>query len=111
MSFSSADPQLKEVERLGPRKGVISQSVKDVLQSLVDDDLVCRDKIGTSVSHRMTLHAEETIHEQDFTACGVVMCDRDQKAIMVLLQSTVDGWESVWIPTWDVQLAMVTIFD
>ena len=53
ISISFADLQLKEVERLGPRKGVISQSVKDVLQSLVDDDLVCRDKIGTSVSCMM----------------------------------------------------------
>ncbi|XP_042461334.1 meiotic nuclear division protein 1 homolog isoform X2 [Zingiber officinale] len=40
---------LKELEKLGPKKGVISQSVKDVLQSLVDDDLVMKDKIGTSV--------------------------------------------------------------
>ncbi|XP_057966976.1 meiotic nuclear division protein 1 homolog [Malania oleifera] len=40
---------LKELEKLGPRKGVISQSVKDVVQSLVDDDLVLKDKIGTSV--------------------------------------------------------------
>lgn len=35
---------------MGPKKGVISQSVKDVVQSLVDDDLVLKDKIGTSVS-------------------------------------------------------------
>ncbi|KAI5077324.1 hypothetical protein GOP47_0007148 [Adiantum capillus-veneris] len=40
---------LRELEKLGPRKGVISQSVKDVLQSLVDDDLLFKDKIGTSV--------------------------------------------------------------
>ena len=42
--------QLKELEKLGPKRGVISQSVKDVVQSLVDDDLVLKDKIGTSVS-------------------------------------------------------------
>lgn len=42
--------QLKELEKLGPKKGVITQSVKDVVQSLVDDDLVFKDKIGTSVS-------------------------------------------------------------
>lgn len=42
--------QLKELEKMGPRKGVITQSVKDVVQSLVDDDLVSKDKIGTSVS-------------------------------------------------------------
>ncbi|XP_019192047.1 PREDICTED: meiotic nuclear division protein 1 homolog isoform X3 [Ipomoea nil] len=40
---------LKELEKLGPKKGVISQTVKDVVQSLVDDDLVSKDKIGTSV--------------------------------------------------------------
>ncbi|KAJ4785927.1 hypothetical protein LUZ62_037173 [Rhynchospora pubera] len=40
---------LKELEKMGPKKGVISQSVKDVIQSLVDDDLVLKDKIGTSV--------------------------------------------------------------
>ncbi|KAG5225571.1 hypothetical protein OIU77_006092 [Salix suchowensis] len=40
---------LKELEKSGPKKGVISQSVKDVVQSLVDDDLVSKDKIGTSV--------------------------------------------------------------
>lgn len=41
--------QLKELEKMGPKKGVISQSVKDVIQSLVDDDLVLKDKIGSSV--------------------------------------------------------------
>ncbi|XP_038700568.1 meiotic nuclear division protein 1 homolog isoform X2 [Tripterygium wilfordii] len=40
---------LKELEKLGPKKGVITQSVKDVVQSLVDDDLVLKDKIGTSL--------------------------------------------------------------
>ena len=37
---------------MGPKKGVISQSVKDVVQSLVDDDLVLKDKIGSSVRIR-----------------------------------------------------------
>ncbi len=41
---------LKELERMAPKeKGIVSQSVKDVLQSLVDDSLVDTDKIGTSV--------------------------------------------------------------
>ncbi|KII92401.1 hypothetical protein PLICRDRAFT_133971 [Plicaturopsis crispa FD-325 SS-3] len=41
--------QLKELEKLGPKlKGIVSQSVKEVLQSLVDDDLVRVDKIGSS---------------------------------------------------------------
>jgi DNA-binding transcriptional regulator GbsR (MarR family) len=38
---------LKELEKIAPKsKGIISQSVKDVLQSLVDDDLVSTDKCG-----------------------------------------------------------------
>ncbi|KAK7692583.1 hypothetical protein QCA50_004213 [Cerrena zonata] len=41
--------QLKELEKLGPKmKGIVSQTVKDVLQSLVDDGLVQADKIGSS---------------------------------------------------------------
>ncbi|KAG8234120.1 hypothetical protein J437_LFUL007486 [Ladona fulva] len=41
--------QLKELEKIAPKeKGIISQSVKDVIQSLVDDGLVDTDKIGTS---------------------------------------------------------------
>ncbi|KAJ7346617.1 meiotic nuclear division protein 1 [Mycena olivaceomarginata] len=41
--------QLKELEKLGPKlKGIVSQSVKEVLQSLVDDGLVQGDKIGSS---------------------------------------------------------------
>lgn len=42
--------QLKDLERIGPKeKGIVVQSVKDVLQSLVDDCMVDSDKIGTSV--------------------------------------------------------------
>ncbi|KAA1471657.1 meiotic nuclear division protein 1 [Dentipellis sp. KUC8613] len=41
--------QLKELEKLGPKmKGIVSQSVKEVLQSLVDDGLVQTDKVGSS---------------------------------------------------------------
>lgn len=43
---------------MGPKKGVISQSVKDVVQSLVDDDLVFKDKIGTSVSNLILMVTE-----------------------------------------------------
>ncbi|KAJ9600763.1 hypothetical protein L9F63_001078 [Diploptera punctata] len=42
--------QLKELEKIAPReKGIIAQSVKDVVQNLVDDGLVDTEKIGTSV--------------------------------------------------------------
>ncbi|KAK7045596.1 Meiotic nuclear division protein 1 [Paramarasmius palmivorus] len=41
--------QLKELEKLAPKhKGIVAQSVKEVLQSLVDDGLVQMDKIGSS---------------------------------------------------------------
>ncbi|RDD46548.1 Meiotic nuclear division protein 1-like protein [Trichoplax sp. H2] len=41
--------QLKELEKIAQKqKGITSMSVKDVLQSLVDDAMVEQDKIGTS---------------------------------------------------------------
>jgi len=42
--------QLKELEKMGPsEKGIIAQSVKDVVKSLHDDGLVNSDKIGSSI--------------------------------------------------------------
>mmetsp|Transcript_7206 Transcript_7206/g.18269 ORF Transcript_7206/g.18269 Transcript_7206/m.18269 type:complete len:209 (-) Transcript_7206:50-676(-) len=38
----------KDVEKLAVKKGVTFQSVKEVVQSLVDDDMVHQDKIGIS---------------------------------------------------------------
>lgn len=41
---------MKELEKIAPKeKGIVSQSVKDVVQSLVDDGLVDTDKIGQFV--------------------------------------------------------------
>ncbi|XP_076645643.1 meiotic nuclear division protein 1 homolog [Halictus rubicundus] len=41
---------LKELEKIAPKeKGIVAQSVKDILQALVDDGLVRSEKIGTSV--------------------------------------------------------------
>ena len=40
---------LKEIEKLASKEGVVSQSVKDVNKSLVDDGLVDQDKIGSGV--------------------------------------------------------------
>ncbi|KAF9647269.1 hypothetical protein BDM02DRAFT_3098387, partial [Thelephora ganbajun] len=40
--------QLKELEKLGPKMtGIVSQSIKEVVQSLVDDGLVQYNKIGS----------------------------------------------------------------
>ncbi|CAJ0593983.1 unnamed protein product [Cylicocyclus nassatus] len=44
--------QMKELEKIAPKKkGIISQSVKEVTQSLVDDGLVECEKIGTFVCY------------------------------------------------------------
>lgn len=40
--------RFQDIEKLGSKKGVILQAIKDVLQSLVDDDLVHQEKIGSS---------------------------------------------------------------
>lgn len=40
--------QLKDLENAGAKEGVISQSVKEVLQSLVDDGLARMERIGSS---------------------------------------------------------------
>ena len=37
---------LKEIEKIGAKKGVVFQTIKDVNQSLVDDNLVQFDRIG-----------------------------------------------------------------
>jgi len=39
---------LKEMESLGSKAGVVQQTIKDVNQSLVDDNMVYSDKIGSS---------------------------------------------------------------
>jgi DNA-binding PadR family transcriptional regulator len=39
---------LKDIEKLGVKKGIIYQSIKDVLDSIVNDNLVETDKIGSS---------------------------------------------------------------
>jgi hypothetical protein len=40
---------LKEIEAKGTKAGVVQQTIKDVNQSLVDDDLVHSDKIGAAI--------------------------------------------------------------
>ncbi|KAH0616045.1 hypothetical protein JD844_026836 [Phrynosoma platyrhinos] len=41
--------QLKDIEKIAPKeKGITAMSVKEVLQSLVDDGMVDTDRIGTS---------------------------------------------------------------
>lgn len=46
----SSDPHHppQDVEKLSVKKGITLQSVKEVLQSLVDDDLVHQERIGAS---------------------------------------------------------------
>lgn len=40
--------QLKEIETAGKEKGILQKDVKPVLQSLVDEDIIKSNKIGTS---------------------------------------------------------------
>ena len=47
MFYEKKEPlNLKEVEKFGAKRGIVLQSVKDVNQSLVDDNLVETDRIG-----------------------------------------------------------------
>ncbi|KDN52104.1 meiotic nuclear division protein 1 [Tilletiaria anomala UBC 951] len=39
---------LKELEKLGPKKGINAQNVKEVVDALVDEDRICREKIGSA---------------------------------------------------------------
>jgi hypothetical protein len=41
---------LKELEKLGTKEGVVTQTIKDVVQGLRDDSLIDSDKIGRSVA-------------------------------------------------------------
>lgn len=40
--------QLKEIEKLCVKRGIVLQSVKEILQSLIDDNFVTQEKLGTS---------------------------------------------------------------
>ena len=62
---------LKEVEQLGSKLGVVQQTIKEVNQSLVDDNLVYTDKIGSAnfywsfVSNEMV---KKTAEKENFNA-------------------------------------------
>ena len=43
-----AAPGRQDVEKIAAKKGVVLQTIKEVLQSLVDDDLVHSERIGAS---------------------------------------------------------------
>ena len=62
---------IKEVEQLGSKLGVVLQTIKDINQSLVDDNLVYTDKIGAAnfywsfVSNEMV---KRTAEKENLTA-------------------------------------------
>ncbi|MCL7034777.1 hypothetical protein MKW94_015775, partial [Papaver nudicaule] len=75
----------KELEKMGPKKGVISQSVKDVIQSLVDDDLVLKDKIGSYVYFcSLPSCATELIARKDALKKGRKSSDERAQALVDL---------------------------
>ena len=57
---------LKELEKAGTKKGIVTQAIKDVLKNLCDENLVDTDKIGSgaffwSFSSKARLRAENKI--------------------------------------------------
>ncbi|KAJ1898673.1 Meiotic nuclear division protein 1 [Kickxella alabastrina] len=55
---------LKELEKIGPKqKGIVSQTVKDVVQALVDDNLCHCEKIG-SANYYWSFPSESAIHRK-----------------------------------------------
>jgi hypothetical protein len=92
MSFAICHFQLKELEKMGPKKGVISQSVKDVVQSLVDDDLVLKDKIGTSVRFTICNCSIELILLVIQKRILMVLNSMHTKSLTMQLQLRVFSW-------------------
>lgn len=66
---------LKEIETLGAKAGVILQTVKDVLQSLLDDNLVDTDKIGAGNFYWAFLSKAQTNRERRLTALDQEISD------------------------------------
>ena len=91
---------LKELEKIAPKeKGIISQSVKDVLQSLVDDDMVDTEKIGTSVyfwafPSKATVNRKRKLSDlQDKMSITSKKVDETKKSIILALEGREDTEE------------------
>ncbi|TBT99987.1 meiotic nuclear division protein Mnd1 [Hamiltosporidium tvaerminnensis] len=66
---------LKELEKLLPKaKGVVSQKVKEIIQSLVDDDLIKQEKIG--ISHYFWCFPSDTLHTLELS---LSKCENENK--------------------------------
>ena len=66
---------LKEIENLGAKAGVIINTVKDVLQSLLDDNLVDTDKIGAGNFYWAFLSKAQTNRERRLQALEQEIAD------------------------------------
>jgi chromosome segregation ATPase len=66
---------LKEIENLGAKAGVIINTVKDVLQSLLDDNLVDTDKIGAGNFYWAFLSKAQTNRERRLEALEQEIAD------------------------------------
>ena len=60
---------LKDIEKIASKKGVVLQSVHEILNSLVDDDLVKMDKIGTTNWYWSFPSDHATKLEQNLNQC------------------------------------------
>jgi len=79
--------QLKEIEKIAPKeKGITPMSVKDVLQSLVDDNLVDQERIGTSNYFWSypskvinTKRQRVSAFQEQVDNCQTKICENDKK--------------------------------
>lgn len=86
---------LKELEKLGPRRGVICQTVKDVIQSLVDDDLVSKDKVGISVFFWSlpSCAGNQLRHARSKLEADLASCEKRQEELVLQRESLKKGRE------------------
>ena len=71
--------QLKDVEKMAPKKGVIMQSVKDCVNQLVADNLIETDKIGSSTYFWMFKNKQVNAKNKQLDQMKRNMCELRKK--------------------------------
>ncbi|KAF8345822.1 meiotic nuclear division protein 1 [Amanita rubescens] len=90
--------QLKELEKLGPKmKGIVTQSIKEVLQTLVDDGHVQTDKIGSSNFFWSFPSRQGTLMKAELVAVNDAR--KIYRTQLTELQATIEGEISARIVT------------
>ncbi|KAF6253902.1 putative MND1 domain-containing protein [Scenedesmus sp. NREL 46B-D3] len=86
---------LKDVEKLAARKGVVLQTIKEVLQSLVDDGMVNQEKIGSS-NYFWAFPAEQStkiINDIERTKHEIAAAEKRQQEMVSQVQQAKQGKE------------------